>query len=79
MGVTTNFRESVDRMCKSGSRRAWKNTELIHIEQHDQHQLAHKRLQAIRSRWREDVNYAMWLNVNPLKLPPAVSGSISLH
>ncbi|MCH7859426.1 MAG: hypothetical protein IID14_06965 [Candidatus Marinimicrobia bacterium] len=79
MGITTNFRDCLEKFLGAGCRSSLTNLELFHVEQHDDLQVAHRRIQAIRSRWRYHTKSSTFLNIDPLVTPSTEAGSSSLH
>ena len=79
MGVTRNLDRRLQTLREAGPGRRLVNPELLHVEQHDNRDGAHRRLQAIRNGWQPN---SVWPGFRFAEHPPlsaALIGSSSLH
>ncbi len=79
MGVTRNLGNRLKTLQEGGPGRRLINPELLHVEQHDDRDGAHRRLQAIRRCWHPN---SVWPSFRFAEHPPlsaALIGSSSLH
>ena len=79
MGVTRDLSEALRKLREGGRGQRLVNPELLHVEQHEDHERAHRRLQAIRGEWQPDSPWPAGLMGNAPTVAAAVIGLISLH
>ncbi len=79
LGVTTELRECVERLREDCHSSAIMNPELLHIEHHDTHDQAHRRIQDIARTWHKRSGEFSFSAVNPLAVHSVRAALISMH
>ena len=79
MGVTRDLRERLQELRQGAGWRPLAHPELLHVEQHDDLEHAHRRLQAIRRRWGHQSVWPTFLTPDPLVVTSIVIGWGSPH
>ena len=79
MGVTRDLSEALRKLLEGGRGQRLVNPELLHVEQHEDHERAHRRLQAIRRGWQPDSHWPASLMGNAPTVAAALIGLTSLH
>ncbi len=79
LGVTTELDDCVKRLRDDCHSSAILNPELMHIEHHDTHNQAHRRIQDIARTWYQRSGEYSFSAVNPLAVHSVRAALISMH
>ena len=79
MGITSDLSARLRMLQEDGNGPRLLNPELVHVEQHEDHERAHQRLQAIRRRWRPASPWPAISIADSAAVTAALIGFTSLH
>ena len=79
IGVTRDLSAALSKLREGGPGQRLVSPELLHVEQHEDQERAHRRLQAIRRGWQPDSHWPASLMGNAPTVAAALIGLTSLH
>ena len=79
MGVTSDLSASLQQLQEDGNGQRLINPELVHVEQHEDPERAHQRLQTIRRHWRPASRWPAFSAADTATVTAALIGFSSLH